>query len=233
MDKLSVNMIFLSIQGEGILTGCPTVFIRLALCNLRCSFCDTRETWDWDHYKKEDEITEMTIDEVAAEINKYYSQLGYEPNVVITGGEPLLQQKILYKLIPKLLCHKVEVETNGTIAPNVQMCEMVDNFNVSIKLNNSGNAEKARLKPYAIESFVSRPNAYFKFVVSTPDDLKEILDLKDLYNIPRDKILLMPEGKTESEIQSKLQWLSEICVKNGFILSNRLQVMTWGDKRGV
>ncbi len=48
--------IFYSIQGEGVNIGVPTVFLRLALCNLKCDWCDTKYTWDWDHYEYEKDV---------------------------------------------------------------------------------------------------------------------------------------------------------------------------------
>ncbi len=101
---LKINEIFYSIQGESSYSGFPCIFIRMAGCNLDCAYCDTQ-------YAKEN-YTELSIDEILAQIKKYNCSL-----VQITGGEPLIQTES-FKLIKKL-CKKnytVLVETNGTIS---------------------------------------------------------------------------------------------------------------------
>ncbi len=102
MNRLTVSEWFLSLQGEGVFTGTPVLFLRLAGCNLRCSFCDTRYAWD----KGE----EMGVEEVSRLINQAPLR-----NVVITGGEPLLQAEGLLELISTLDHNKrLHLETNGT-----------------------------------------------------------------------------------------------------------------------
>ncbi len=82
--------IFYSLQGEGVTAGTPTVFLRLANCNLSCSWCDTKYTWDWQSYDPQREVMELSDDEAHERI------LAFEcPHLVITGGEPLMQQRAL------------------------------------------------------------------------------------------------------------------------------------------
>lgn len=101
--EMKVNEIFYSIQGEGIQSGCPTIFVRLTGCNLRCKWCDTQYAYD--------EGREMTSNEIIAEINKYPSKL-----ICITGGEPLTQTGT-EALIGELLeaGYNINLETNGSI----------------------------------------------------------------------------------------------------------------------
>lgn len=96
---MRVNEIFYSIQGEGIYTGTPAVFVRFAGCNLKCRFCDT----------KHDTYTDMSEEEITAKVNRYPAS-----HVIITGGEPALQ--LTASLVERLhqSGHKVHVETNGT-----------------------------------------------------------------------------------------------------------------------
>ena len=132
---MQVNEIFKSIQGEGPNFGKPAIFLRTAQCNLKCTWCDTKYTWDWKNYDFQKEVKEMTIDEVKDAI------LDLEiKHLVITGGEPLLQQDDLADLLSFLKPDfYVEVETNCTILPNKMLTDLIDQWNVSPKTKNSGN----------------------------------------------------------------------------------------------
>tara|TARA_Y100001934_G_C12314739_1_gene756801 strand:+ start:1203 stop:1580 length:378 start_codon:yes stop_codon:yes gene_type:complete len=85
--------IFQRIQGEGVNLGSPCTFLRLAGCNLKCTWCDTKYTWDWDKYKSEDEVVQISVKNLTCKIKSLHQQ-----HLVITGGEPLLQQKNTCKL---------------------------------------------------------------------------------------------------------------------------------------
>src|SRR3954468_10173863 len=87
---LKVSEIFESLQGEGVSTGMPCIFVRLAQCNLHCTWCDTKYTWDFERYRYEDEGREVTAREIAERVNATVSR-----RLVLTGGEPLLQQRPL------------------------------------------------------------------------------------------------------------------------------------------
>ena len=133
--------IFHSIQGEGVSAGTPTVFLRLATCNLACTWCDTRYTWDWRNFDYADGVVEMALDEVERRVLEFG-----RPRLVITGGEPLLQQAVLAPLVSSLAGQGFycELETNGTIVPSPDMIEGIAQWNVSPKLENSGNMTRAR-----------------------------------------------------------------------------------------
>ena len=222
--------IFHSLQGEGASIGTPSVFLRLALCNLTCSWCDTGYTWDWKRYDYEREVMELSLERVEESI------LGYGcRHLVITGGEPLLQQTGLVHLVRSLKEQgfTFEVETNGTIAPHPQMLEDIDQWNVSPKLGTSGNAPHRREIPEALLSFANVAGAYFKFVVAKLDDLEEISALVDRYTLPRAQVVLMPEGQTADALRERSQWLSKLCTEKGFRFTPRLHILLWGDKRGT
>ena len=132
---MQINEIFKSIQGEGPNFGKPAIFLRTAQCNLKCTWCDTKYTWDWKNYDFTKEVKEMTI----VEIQEKILHLGIK-HLVITGGEPLLQQDDLADLLSFLKPDfYVEVETNCTILPNKKLTDLVDQWNVSPKTENSGN----------------------------------------------------------------------------------------------
>lgn len=239
--------IFHTIQGEGVSAGSPAVFIRTSRCNLHCIWCDTDHTWNfegtpWPHekdadpnYKKhcKEEVTiEMSAEAAAEQILSYQC-----PRVVITGGEPLLQEaelaemaKLIRKQMPSC---QFEMETNGTRIPSDAMAELIDQFNVSPKLSNSGMEESLRLKPDALQYFANQPKAWFKFVVAQTADLDEIQAWMKKFHIPAGRVLLMPEGRTSDELDRTAPWLADACKINGFRFSDRLHVRLWGDKRGV
>ena len=221
--------IFASVQGEGVSAGMPSTFIRLATCNLRCSWCDTAYTWDWDRYRKDEQILDMTSETVVAEV------IARAPkNVVITGGEPMIQKRNLAPLVRELKSrgYRFEIETNGTIAPG-ELDGLIDQWNVSPKLRHSGNEGLERLPVAPLQDFAGRENAFFKFVVQNEGDLSEVEELRVRFEIPRARIVLMPEGTTAAELNARSPWLAEACTERGYRFSSRLHILIWGDKRGV
>jgi 7-carboxy-7-deazaguanine synthase len=239
--------IFHTIQGEGVSAGCPAVFVRASRCNLHCVWCDTDHTWNfegtpWPHekdalpgyakHRKSDVTLELTPAEAARRILAFGC-----PRVVITGGEPLLQEDGFLEMIGHIRAEipdcVFEVETNATRIPAPAFAAAVDQFNVSPKLANSGMAESLRLNEAALRFFAESPKAWFKFVVANPADLVEIQSLRSRFEIPGDRILLMPEGRTSPELDHKAPWLAETCRDLGFRFCDRLHVRLWGDRRGV
>lgn len=222
--------IFLSLQGEGHSLGTTSVFLRLATCNLACSWCDTKYTWDWQNFSYKDEVAELPLVDVEQEIRTRGCR-----HLVITGGEPMLQQKGLVPLIESLARNKYtfEIETNGTIMPEPSLVKHIDQWNVSPKLANSGNAAHAREIPQAIDYFANLSNAYFKFVIVEQSDAKEVGNLVNKYNLPPSRVMLMPEGRTPEMLQERSLWLSSICANEGYRFTPRLHIMLWGDRRGT
>jgi len=239
--------IFHTIQGEGPSAGAPAVFIRASRCNLHCVWCDTDYTWNfegtpWQHDK--DAVpgyakfpkSAVTLEIDPAEAARLI--LAYEcPRVVITGGEPLLQQDSFLAMIQHIRAGQpdcyFEVETNATRIPCPEFAAAVDQFNVSPKLANAGMAETLRLQPDALRFFAGSPVSWFKFVVATPADLAEIQTLRARFNIPRERILLMPQGRSAAELDRTAPWLAQLCRDLGFRFCDRLHIRLWGERRGV
>lgn len=232
--------VFRTLQGEGVSLGCPAVFVRLSLCNLHCSWCDTPYTWNWEgtpwphqddtKFKREDQITRLTPGELAHEA---LQQLRDGDRLVITGGEPLLQQSEIVGMlcdIPEKFA--VEIETNGTQLPLAELDSRVAQYNVSPKLANSGNDGSLRLVPRALTFFSHSPKAFFKFVVTDSTDLAEVVDLVAEYDLAPSRVLLMPEGRSPQALARNRSWLAEACLQNGYRLTDRLHVQLWGDERG-
>ena len=222
--------IFCSLQGEGACMGTPSVFLRLALCNLVCTWCDTKYTWDWKHYDYKQEVIALSPEQIEEVVLTFGQR-----HMVITGGEPLLQQKGLGVLVRSLKERGFyfEVETNGTIAPEPSLVEAIDQWNVSPKLANSGNAAHRREVPDALHYFSGLTNAYFKFVIVNEEDLAEVRSLIGDYSLPKSRVILMPEGRTPSELEDKSKWLSRACIEEGFRYTPRLHILLWGDRRGT
>ncbi|MCC7466834.1 MAG: 7-carboxy-7-deazaguanine synthase QueE [Saprospiraceae bacterium] len=239
--------IFYSIQGEGKSIGIPSVFVRTTLCNLHCIWCDTDYTWNWEgtrfshknddkpgyrKFSKKEWMVECNIDAVAAAVADFACA-----NVILTGGEPMLQQAALVRLMEQLCAqskdYHFEVETNGTLLPSPAFDQQIHQYNVSPKLENSGNPQKLREKSGPLRFFARSPKANFNFVVAEPSDLEEILSMLQQYAIPPDRVWLMPEGSTPAVLNKRRKWLVEICKKHGFRYSDRIHVQIWGAKKGV
>lgn len=220
--------IFYSLQGEGVSMGKPAVFLRLALCNLRCSWCDTAYSWKWNPGEMAQHVMDVPSEDVAARVRAFPVK-----HIVVTGGEPLLQQEEVIRLCSLLPGYTVEVETNGTLIPSRQLDAVAEQYNVSPKLGHSGNDPSRSLVPESLAWFARCPKAWFKFVVASPRDMDEVLELQKAYAISSDRILLMPRGITSAELSASRLWLAEECLKHGYRLTDRLHVHLWGSKPGV
>lgn len=210
MKKLTVCEIFNSFQGEIRPVGELVTFIRLAGCNAKCTFCDTKYSW-----KKGNAMSITTIKK----------QLKHK-KVIITGGEPLLQKQALIKLFD-YSAHEYYIETNGTIAP---LFSKVLHYNVSPKIWET--KLKDSIRPEILKQFLYN-DAIFKFVVRDLKDLKVVEKLVKKIKIPKDKVYIMPEGATDKQVKMHTKKLFKEIQKRNFNLSPRLQVWLWDKKRGI
>ncbi len=232
--------IFYSIQGEGVSIGKPAIFVRLSQCNLHCIWCDTPYTWNWENTKfkhqkkanrKESQV-DVTVDEIVEIINQYPCN-----RVILTGGEPFIQQEELVFLMEKLrktnTDYFFEIETNGTFKPLASFDKQINQYNVSTKLSNCGDAEKLRIKTDAMQFFSASEKVNFKFVIETKQDLEEVQALEKQFSIARNKVLLMPQAQTKEALQKAQENLIETCKTFGYTYSDRLHIRIYGDKKGV
>lgn len=239
--------VFFSIQGEGKSQGQPSIFVRTSMCNLHCIWCDTDYTWNWTGtrfkhvndgspgYKKFEKsawTAALTIFDTVQLVRNFPCK-----NVILTGGEPMLQQAPLTELMKELRSidsgYWFEVESNGTIVPTAEFDALINQYNISPKLANSANAQALREKPKAYQFFVGSPKAHFKFVIAEKQDLEEVLELANRYSIPAEKVWLMPEATSRPALSKKRQWLVEVCKEHSFRYTDRLHVEIWGSKKGV
>jgi 7-carboxy-7-deazaguanine synthase len=227
---MKISEMFYSIQGEGMLTGVPSVFVRTSGCNLRCVWCDTPYT-SWTP-----EGADMSVAEVLDAVRRYPAK-----HAVVTGGEPMIAPGIveLTEGIRGLGLH-VTVETAGT-AYHPLACDLMS---ISPKLENStpfereggkwvAQHERLRYQPEVLRQFMSEYEYQLKFVVASPDDIPEIAKMLEEIQADRSRVVLMAEGVTSDVIRERAAWLAEICKREGFRYSPRLHIDLWGNRRGV
>ncbi len=222
---------FESIQGEGNYAGVLSLFLRFHFCNLTCSWCDTKYTWQ----KNSGSYKAFSTDELKKIISD-----GSPYHVIFTGGEPSLYR--LDKLV--IPGRKYHVETNGTIIPTEPMDivlkdnnritreamdeNIIKNFNwvISPKLSNS----RLKLNEQSLTFWAGKEYCIFKFVIRNFDDLDEVESAVKQFHIGHKKVFIMLEGQT-LESQLKPEMVDKI-IERGYNFSPRLQVMLWGAKRG-
>ncbi len=224
-NTLIVSDIFQSLQGEGPRLGAPSVFLRLGMCNLQCSWCDTPYTW------KEGELDcqTMGLDEVIETIQVFRKDRQIS-NLVITGGEPLLQQVATVQLLldERMKDLSIEFETNGSqmLSPELEALKDRLHFNISPKLADSGN------KPYKVQFY---PNSVLKFVY-VGNQSEELIDQfleENEVDLKRTPVFIMPEGTSAKAMSEKTGKVMAYCMKRGFRMSPRLHIYLFGNQRGT
>lgn len=227
---MKIAEIFYSIQGEGMLVGVPSVFIRTSGCNLRCTWCDTPYT-SWN--PEGENYSAAAIVEKAVSFGAGH--------VVVTGGEPMIAPEIaeLTSELRRAGLH-ITIETAGTVYAPVA-CDLMS---ISPKLSNStpteredgrwaAQHERLRYQPDVLRRLIAEYPYQLKFVVAQPQDLTEIEAMRTELEAPTAQIVLMPEGTRREVIRERGLWLAEICKSRGYRYSPRLHIDLWGDKRGV
>ncbi|WP_239127188.1 7-carboxy-7-deazaguanine synthase QueE [Asanoa siamensis] len=218
-----------TLQGEGPSCGQQALFVRLSRCNLSCPGCDTPFTWDRSRY----DLREHTRRYSAASLVSWVLEHP-TPLVVISGGEPLLQQDRIFPVVAALTAagRRVEIETNGAVTPSPELVAQVAAFNVSPKLAAFASERDAdrRINPAALSTLVTSGKAVFKFVASGVADLEEVSDLVTRFELA--PVWVMPEGSTSEVIVSRMRELADAVVARGWNLTTRLHVLLWEDARG-
>ena len=222
-----------TIQGEGPHTGRQVGFIRFGGCNLHCSWCDTPYTWDASRYDLRAELGRRTVTSLLSHIDAMDVD-----TVVLSGGEPLLQQRQpAWTLLLDRLAHAgvgIHVETNGTIAPNETTHRYVTHFSVSPKLAHAGDTEDQRIVPEVLTTYrtiATSGRAIFKFVARTRRDLLDIAKLAQDHQLDHRHVWVMPEGTTADEVLDGTRELIGDTLAAGFNFTTRLHTLIWGQER--
>ena len=231
---MRIAEIFYSIQGEGVLTGVPSVFIRTSGCNLRCVWCDTK----YASWSPEDH--ETGVDDVLRRVASLPAR-----HCVITGGEPMTAEGVR-ELAEGLRGRgrHVTVETNGTVAPDGLAADLAS---ISPKLRNSVadakanpreakmQSEERRWNVAALRDWIDRYDYQLKFVVADSSDVDELRELlKRLErDVPPDRVLLMPEGVDRDALRGRHASLLEVCKRYGYRYCRRLHIEMFGNERGT
>ena len=231
---MKISELFFSIQGEGELTGVPSVFVRTSGCNLRCRWCDTK----YASWKPEGE--NVTINDLLDKVCSYPAR-----HVVISGGEPMIAKGIEeFTHLLKESGKHITIETAGTISPNGIQCDLAS---LSPKLSDStpkegdinkewiDRHESKRLDYDILSEWVNSYNFQLKFVVSKEEEIKEIQNVITRIEgkILPEKVLLMPEGIDPDTLRSRYDLLIDLCKENGYRFCNRLHIDLFGNTPGT
>tara|TARA_R110000822_G_scaffold165134_1_gene305696 strand:+ start:69 stop:797 length:729 start_codon:yes stop_codon:yes gene_type:complete len=242
MKKIAISEVFYSIQGEGKTVGIPSVFIRLGGCNLMCGGMGTQ--FDGELHNGAEwrcDTVEVWMKALSKEIHNVLpadciEAIKNDAHVILTGGEPMMQQaglELLIKHIKENINPNAyfEVETNGTIMPNEFLLNQIHLWNCSPKLRNSGNDRSMTFKSKVIKELNTK-NTIFKFVVNNTPQWEEIKELY-LSIVDRSKVYLMPAGENQELLNENKINVVEIAKNNYLNFTTRLHIDIWNKKTGV
>lgn len=229
--KLFLCELYQSVQGEGLLTGTDSVFVRTSGCNLRCTFCDTPYS-SWDPEGSHERVTDVVPQVIGFGLK----------HVVITGGEPMIQRDLgeLTRLLKEAGQH-ITIETAGTVDQAVS-CDLIS---ISPKLSNSTPTseragawhekhEASRHRPDVIRNLLMRFEYQLKFVVAAPEDIDEVKQyLTQFPEVQPSRVLLMPEGVVAEALDQKESWIRQACDETGFQFCPRMHIVWYGNQRGT
>lgn len=236
---LSDDKIFYTIEGEGEHIGKPSVFMRLSMCNLSCrawaspdspNGCDSYISWSVKNKMTFAEIFQMM------ENNNYIEHLKYGAILKCTGGEPLVQEKQLLKLIEAFVqkynfTPRIDFETNATITPSNTWVETFRaTFTTSPKLTTNGDPEEKTYKPEVLKWHVTHGSG-FKFVITSDKDIEEVwrkyVEDEQGINIPLYRIWFMPCCGSRQEHVQNAAAVAEYAKAMHVNFSPRLQLVLW------
>ena len=191
-------------------------------CNLSCVWCDSAFTWDSSRFDLSRELAYWPVPEVAAQALACHPAV-----VVISGGEPLLQQSApaWLLLLDALGGNEIGVETNGTIAPTEDTLRRVSWVTVSPKLAHSGDPAWARINNDVLLEWGRLAQRYdidFSFVVRDVSDVATIGTLVTIHGLPASRVWVIPEGTTSLAMLNRMREVADAALSAGFNLSPRI-----------
>lgn len=231
---MRIAELFFSLQGEGVLAGVPSVFVRTSGCNLRCAWCDTPYT-SWTP-----EGAEWTPEAIVEAVAKHPAR-----HVVLTGGEPMIMRELptLAAALRARGLH-ITIETNGTIAPDGIAADLAS---ISPKLHNAApdpvahpreaalHASTPRWNLDALRAWVDGYEYQLKFVLASDADLAEMQELLARLErpVPAHRVLVMPEGTAAGVLRGRQESLLALCMRFGYRYCPRLHIEWFGNTRGT
>lgn len=256
-QSIPIVEMFGSIQGEGkrIL---PATFIRVGGCIFQCKGfgckvtapdgtevigCDTIRSVStkfkdsWIYYNNYKDL----VSDASKHLNPRLTKDGFKPDIVITGGEPLLywRHKVLQDTLAHYISrgHKVTIETNAAL--DIEFFREYQKqimFSMSVKLSASGEPKERRINMETITTILENcPDSYLKFVINPEtweNDITEIKEIFDELPIYAD-VYLMPLGANKEELNRNTTFVAEKCVEYGFGFSPRVHILAWDTKEAV
>jgi len=213
VETLRITEIFYSLQGESLLSGIPTVFVRLTGCPLRCNYCDTEYAFTGGN--------RMTIEDITENIKSYKCH-----NVCVTGGEPLAQ-KPCHNLLSHLcdMGYQVSLETSGAIA-----VDEVDHRVIKVmdlKTPNSGEMLKNRMENL---EFLN-PQDQIKFVICNQRDYQWAKLQLEEFSLTQICTILFSPSANEQNPSELARWILDDHLSVRFQM--QLHKLLWGDQQGV
>ncbi len=235
--RLSKDGIFYTLQGEGPLSGVPSLFVRLDTCNLKCKWGDTICDAHYTSWNPSGSVEDL--DKLQADVATALREKGCK-HLVITGGEPTLQPDAVRALaLTPTLWHST-LETNGTrFVPD----HHVDLICLSPKLSSStpvGTAfekvhERNRWQPDVIRQWMESSAYYFKIVIDQEKDVSEACHMLAEVGqaLEPEHVLFMPQGIDSATLWERGRWLAEVCKELGVRFAPRIQIDLWGNRPGT
>ena len=228
---MKIAEIYRSIQGEGVLTGTESVFIRTSGCNLRCWFCDTPYA-SWNP-----QGDDYSVNEIMDRVSVWECR-----HVVLTGGEPMLFAEMI-PLCSRLRAenYHITIETAGMLFLPVE-CDLMS---IRPKTANSAPSaidhhrwhrrhERTRFAPQVINQLLEHYNYQVKFVIDQEEDLQETEDyIRQFPNMSATQVYLMPQGRTQQELERVEAWLKPRCQQLSYQYCPRKQIEWFGTVKGT
>jgi 7-carboxy-7-deazaguanine synthase len=228
---MRVAEIYKSVQGEGLLTGVESAFVRTSGCNLRCWYCDT------PYASHAPEGDDLAVEEILARV----ADLGCQ-YVVLTGGEPMLFAELM-PLATGLRGQglHITIETAATLYLDVA-CDLMS---LSPKLSGSAprdessmawrkRHERTRHAPLVVRRLLHEYNYQLKFVIDREADCNEVeAYLAEFPEIDRGRVMLMPCGIDAEALARHERWLEPYCREHGLRYCPRKQIEWFGLIRGT
>lgn len=238
LEYKNILELFANIQGEGIFVGTPSLFVRFRGCNLKCDWCDTKYSWE----NENSNIAQYNCTDAIIFMNNIKDYR----HVVLTGGEPLLHQDELVKIIDACYDKVFTIETNGTLRPSKELekrMSYVGFWSVSPKLDSICDlkniiddveywAKIIKTSDRKLFDELRYKQGQFKFVIRNNLDLQKLICIKEFCNDV--DIIVQPDGRRE-DYNNACRQLAEDVIKSTCTWARvipQIHRICWNKERG-